>query len=138
MVEEGQRRDAINSVFALDKLRASVDDRKDDEDLGPPFSRSERTFLPDILELARQHQIPLTFVRVRTRTLADGVPDDPELKAYQAELRAYLAQHGALFVDMSDASWERPKMYSSTDHIARGHQRRYTRLFVKHLRHVFE
>lgn len=136
--DDDEREELIEGAFELSKLRArsegEAEAQIDDEEFRVVLPRS---LLPDILAIAKQQGVPMTFIRVRRRRTAEGVPDAPELEIYLRELRRYLEAQGAEFYDMKDAAWERPSLYAQGDHIAARHRRNYTRSFVEHMRHVF-
>lgn len=131
------REKAINSVFALSSFRNVPNEGAEDVDPDWDFSGVDSSFLPDILEVAKSHGLPLSFVRVRGRSIAEGSPDPAVVTAYLAKLRSYLEGHGALYFDMKSADWETADMYGSTDHIKGGLTRRYTQLFAEHMAHLF-
>jgi hypothetical protein len=133
------RKREINELFSLRRLRPAeaVDEQADSED-APVFGDVvEQSFLPDILALARENHIPLTFVRVRSRAAASGEVESALVRRYVSDLERYLRAQGAEFYDMHDADWESIDMYGEGDHIANRWTRRYTRLFVAHMSQVF-
>jgi hypothetical protein len=135
---DDEREELIEGAFELSKLRArsegEAEHRIGDEEFRVVLPAS---FLPDILAVAKQQRVPMTFIRVRRRRTAEGVPDAPDLEIYLGELRRYLEAQGAEFYDMKDADWEHPSLYAQGDHIGARHRTNYTRSFVEHMRHVF-
>jgi hypothetical protein len=129
--------DVLNAPFDLPNLRASAAARSNDE-----IPRVEnvvgRSLLPPMLELARAHDIPLTFVRIRPQSVANGEPESPAARRYVRDLKRYIEARGAGFVDMTDAEWESAGLYRSGDHIAGRYHRRYTELFFEHLPELFQ
>ena len=136
--ERDARMREINDLFALGNLRTQ--EVAADPVVGGGMANFkdlvDASFLPDTCRLAKEHGIPLTFVRVRTRDAASGVPDDFE-RQYIADLARYVRGCGAEFYDMYDATWESLDMYGNGDHIAGKFKYRYTGLFVEHMAQVF-
>ena len=135
-----ERRRKTNELFQLENTR--MQEAASDpafEERSPPFSEVvNASLLPDYCHLAREHKIPLTFVRIRTREAAMGVPEAPSEHAYQAALEAYLkGACGAESYDLRDAAWESLDMYANGDHISGPAKRRYTALFAEHMRQIF-
>ena len=102
------------------------------EELRHVARETAASLLPDILELVKDNEIPTTFVRVRTRARARGVPEPVALTRYIAWIRRYIEDHGAGFVDMSQEEWESIDLYGNGDHIGPRHTTKYTRLLVAH------
>jgi hypothetical protein len=135
------QKDHVNAAFAADQLRPTSDVSEVPERAPERVAFSElveSSFLPDIVALASEHKIPIAFVRVRKRWAAEGEPESEASRSYQAELRAYLEARGVPLYDMTHAGWEAKHMYGRGDHIAFKYKRRYTQLFVRHMRHVFD
>lgn len=132
------RKREINDLFALGNLRTAEVPADPVVGGGSADFKDlvDASFLPDTCQLAREHGIPLTFVRVRTRDAASGVPDDFE-RQYIADLARYVRGCGAEFYDMYDATWESLDMYGNGDHIAAKFKYRYTGLFVDHMAQIF-
>jgi len=127
---EAARKAAINRLFGVDALRADAE-RTTVADQPVKAKDFESSFLPDIIALARQHDIPLTFARVRGRGHAKGIPDSQGGARYQRRLRAYLRKQGVKFLDLTQNEWESENLYASGDHIAKRHRAEYTRRFVR-------
>ncbi|HEX3772894.1 MAG TPA: hypothetical protein VHV51_00450 [Polyangiaceae bacterium] len=137
--DERTRMRRINELFALGNLR-STDAASEPAVVPEPQvfgSVVAGSFLPDMLELAAANQIPLTFVRVRTRPAAAGVPKTRGEQRYDADLERYVRAHGAEFYDMHDTAWETLDMYAEGDHISSRLTRKYTELFVEHMGQIF-
>jgi len=133
-----KKKKIVNRQFRVESLRGDVDEERAPWDDSRPFPEVvEASFLPDILKLAKDHKIPLTFVRVRRRKMAAGRPDRPELVTYLREFKRYIKKRGADFLDLAGDDWETIEMYASTDHIDRRYKAKYTRLFVKHHADLF-
>ena len=77
------------------------------------------SFLPHMLNLAKEHGITLHFHRIKRRPGADHQrPDSTYLQAYLGELRKWLQANGALFSDESPDPNIRLEMYADGDHIS--------------------
>jgi hypothetical protein len=133
------RKDSINELFDMKHLREARESDLAEEDARvPPFRQVVAgSLLPDICDLAEKHGLPLTFIRVRTRVVAEGGADAPGEKQHLIELESYVRARGAEYEDMHDATWESVDMYGNGDHMAGRSKRTYMRLFVKHMGHVF-
>lgn len=126
----------VNAPFALENLRAAS--AAPAAEVVPEFSAVvQGSLLPDMIELAKSHEIALAFVRIRPQDVANGQPESPAMRRYVAELGRYLTQRGVVFVDMHDAEWESARLYKNGDHIAPRHKHRYTRLFHERLPELF-
>ncbi|MFZ5892688.1 MAG: hypothetical protein ACOY0T_16635 [Myxococcota bacterium] len=133
-----QRHRLINAPFALEHLRgAAAASAAAGEAIGDFASSVDTSFLPEILSLAKDGGVPLAFVRIRPRAVAEGHPESPAMRRYVAELKQYIEARGAMFVDLSDASWESADLYRNGDHIGPQFLAHYTRLFVANLPALF-
>ncbi|MBF0295860.1 MAG: hypothetical protein HQL96_11775 [Magnetococcales bacterium] len=99
----------------------------------PTFAEQlPHSLLPAMLRLAKEHGLRLEFVLVKQRPNLDGAPlirPDYELR-YLADLRDYLAAHGAgLHDDNPDDRWT-PEHYYDQWHIAPRFKALYTQRFV--------
>ncbi|HWA73406.1 MAG TPA: hypothetical protein VG937_13765 [Polyangiaceae bacterium] len=138
--DRARRKRELNEVFALGNLRSvpAAPQQLSLEATGD-FSRDvESSLLPDIIEVAKNASVPLTFIRIRTRELAEGGTLDAGEQRYLKELERYLHAHGAKYVDMANETWESIDLYGEGHHISRRYTQRYTRLFVQHMARVFE
>jgi len=59
-------------------------------------SQVERSFLPDMLQIANANNVKLVFVRIKVES---GHEDSPELNAYLARLDEYLNGHNGSLLD---------------------------------------
>ncbi|GAB4332509.1 MAG: hypothetical protein Kow0089_00380 [Desulfobulbaceae bacterium] len=135
--------DGINKRFSLESgsLRAGVGTESlEQEKVDNPFDfygRVENSFLPHILQLAKEHDIRLAFIRVQERPPADGPPEDPpEMKRYMADMRRYLEEHGAALYDFTGDPELPLSAYHDGDHIK--DQKKYTELFYRRVGHLLK
>jgi len=133
---EASRKEAINRLFGVDALRQDAE-RATPADQPTRAKDFESSFLPDIIALARQHDISLTFARIRGRGHAKGIPDSRGGARYQQRLRAYLKKQGVKYLDLTKNEWESENLYASGDHIAKRHRADYTRRFVREYPELF-
>jgi hypothetical protein len=79
----------------------------------------------------------LLFVRVLRRTV-DGQPrpESEAMRQYVADMRAWLAERGAVLVDDRDDPAFATIRYDDGDHIARVDRERYTELFWERLKRL--
>ncbi|MET0794960.1 MAG: hypothetical protein ABW061_25800 [Polyangiaceae bacterium] len=138
-VDESARKHQINQLFAIAQLRGAAEPTDAGIEAAiPRFSEVlAASLLPDFCSLAEAHGISLSFVRVRTRTAAEGERESASSRRYVGELEQYVRKRGAEFYDMHDASWERAGLFGSGDHIDGRFRRRYTALFVEHMAQIF-
>ena len=138
--EYGKVRDGARDIFKLQSLR---------QDSGLDFEMQEggqkgmdpedhdfsaaapRSFLPRIIDLAREKNIRLVFFRVKRKPTSTGQPphESPTLPAYVRELRAYVEAGGALLVDETRDAEVTRDFYGADDHVALGMIQPYTELF---------
>jgi hypothetical protein len=130
-----QRRQVVNDAFALDALRADIEVEGQglgSADLSVPFERRlPRSFLPSMLDLADDHGLELSFVRVQRRQRLAQTGDDPELATFMDEFAAWVAERGARFHDLSGHPAITADFYGEGDHVAAERRADYTRLFVE-------
>ena len=138
--EYGQIRGDARAIFKVNNLR---------QDSGLDFEREEggqkgldpddhefdavvdRSFLPAILEVARQKNIQLVFFRVKRKPSAENAPahNSSTFPAYAQALRTYLEKAGAQLVDETQDADVTVSFYGADDHVASGMMKPYTELF---------
>lgn len=127
----------INDRFDLANLRTNVA-----ADFGGANERADfhrdlpTSILPPMLALAKEHQLPLVFVRVQRRPHGTTPPvQSPNLRRYVGELKAWIEAQGAMFHD----DWGDPEMpesiYRDGDHV--GDRTHYTEVFRKRMDPLF-
>lgn len=120
--------------FTSGSLRADIDteskQKNSDKNSYDFKNRVADSFLPHILQLARNKNISLVFIRVQDRPAENGaIPDPPELQAYMRDLKTYLTEHNALLYDFTGDPELPLSVYHDGDHIK--DQKKYTELFFR-------
>ena len=78
----------------------------------------EKSFLPHMIQVARQHGFQLHFHRIKLRPSSpDDIRTPAEIAAYLHDLKQYLAQEGCLFTDESTLREITAEMYVDDGHI---------------------
>ena len=125
-VQRGQGRVAFRRVFAAENMVTDLYDEYQlqyetvDSEARFDFSRQvERSYLPEILRLLKRANITPVFVRAKRRR--DLVPDShpAELRQYIGELRDYLSDQGALWIDFTDEARITVAHFGPGDHLDR-------------------
>jgi hypothetical protein len=122
--------------FGLEHLRKDVASDIGDSE-APDFDRDlPSSILPDLLDLARAHQMPVCFVRVQRRPLNNQPPlESPALRAYIARLKAWIEAKGGLFHDDTGDPEMTLDLYEDGDHF--DNRRRYTEILRQRLDPIF-
>lgn len=61
----------------------------------------DASFLPDLIQLAKAHNVQLILVRMRILRFAEPGSEPPALRTYNEKLAAYLADNGVVYLDYS-------------------------------------
>jgi hypothetical protein len=107
-------------VFALDKLRRfAASDLPESKTAMLDFdAQVDRSLLPEILRMGREHGIRLGFVRVQRRPTETGPPpQSEELTAYLNRLQKYLTDNGAYYHDERGDPEQPLSVYADGDHL---------------------
>lgn len=133
--------DTLNfGIMGLERLRPmAAADLQAAEDAEADFARTmPASVLPLIVDLAKQHDLKVCFVRVQRRPVGNKPPtQSPRLQAYMRDFRAYAEREGMYFHDDTGDPMQTLAMYEDGDHIARAHRQRYTRQFRANLNRLF-
>ncbi len=139
-VSIGPLRRRVNEIFDPVKLReeimnesAEVSGEKPEEFSADP----KRSFLPHIVETAKQAGLRLCFVREKRYPLPDGTTPQPEdIQRYMADVRRWVEDQGCLFVDLTNNLKPDQSMYTKPgdDHIRKGAKDEATRIYAEKLR----
>ncbi len=90
-----------------------------------------RSFLPEMLRLAKKTGLSLIFIRIQPRPNPDGsLHDEIPLTDYLTKLAAYLRREGFRYYDFSGDKEIPYSAYSDNDHIKLSFRRRYTEIFL--------
>jgi hypothetical protein len=91
----------------------------------------DASFLPPLLEIAREKGIQLVFYKVKRRPNPDGTlgEESQTSEEYDQALRAYVEKAGARFFDETQEPDITVDLYGSGDHVAPAMMPRYTELF---------
>jgi hypothetical protein len=107
-------------VFALDKLRRfAASDLPESKAAMLDFdAQVDRSLLPEILRMGREHGIKLGFVRVQRRPTETGPPpQSDELTEYLNRLQKYLTENGAYYHDERGDPEQPLSVYADGDHL---------------------
>jgi hypothetical protein len=135
----GPLRRRVNETFDVAKLRDEVMDESTElsgakaEEFNPD---PDHSFLPHMVETAKQAGISLCFVRQKRYPLPDGTtPQSDSLRRYIAELRRWLKSQGCAFVDLTSDLEPDQAMYNKPgdDHMSRAAKERMTEIYVQKL-----
>jgi hypothetical protein len=133
--------DTLNfEIMSLERMRPmAAADLQAAEDAEADFGRNmPRSVLPLIVDLARQQDLKVCFVRVQRRPVGNKPPvQSPRMQAYVREFRAWVEQQGMYFHDDTGDPMQTLAMYEDGDHIERAHRQRYTRQFRVNLNRLF-
>jgi hypothetical protein len=128
-----------NSVFERVNFRP-VDQPSVIPKVERPFSELVAdSFLPEILQLGVENDIPLVFVRIQLRPWEDGRMQTTDyVEDYIVDLKNYVSERGASVLDMHGNPDIRSELYIDGDHIDTKHRDTYTELFFKEAAEYFE
>ena len=136
--------DAAAREFDVRHLRADAGPFAEGEEtasnpLDPPghsFAASvDHSFLPLLLDLAKQKNIRLIFYRVKHKPSRDGSPvrESPELQTYQIDLADYLHKAGITLIDETQDAAVDLTYYGGDDHVRESMMTPYTEVFWRHV-----
>ena len=99
----------------------------------------EHSFLPAMMQVAREHGLKLLFFRIKRRPDEQGnVSDEPrELRAYAGHLKQWIEERGGMFFDESYDPAIPRSAYQDGDHISKEHLEWYQSSFWKRMAPVF-
>ena len=135
----GPLRRRVNETFDVAKLRDEVMDESTElsgakaEEFDPDPKHS---FLPHMVETAKQAGIPLCFVRQKRYPLPDGTtPQSESLRRYIAQLRNWLESQGCAFIDLTNDLEPDQSMYNKPgdDHMSPAAKEKMTEIYARKL-----
>ena len=99
----------------------------------------EDSFLPEIIKLGKDHQIPWIFISTQERPRPDNsINLSAPVVEYAHALKEYIESNGFQYHDFN-ADPELPyAVYLDEGHIAHPYKKQYTELFVKRLAGIFK
>ncbi len=125
--------DEVNQRFNLDKLRPfeAADFEAADRAQADFAAMLPSSVLPPMVRLAKASGLRICFVRGKRRPNPDGSPlKQPEyLRKYIADLSAWIASEGMLFIDDTGDARLTLDLYEDGDHMKREAKVFYTDLF---------
>lgn len=90
------------------------------------------SFLPHIIEIAKQNNIQLIFVRMKTRRDTEPDKEPKALRQYIEDLKDYLAENQTQFIDFTYDPSIKLEHFGAGDHLNRNKGRRlFTRLLAQ-------
>ena len=92
-----------------------------------------RSFLPEMIRLAKQKDIRLIMVRQKTLRFSTSMSEPPALSFYMHDLQAYLAQNGVPLVDFSSDERLKASFFSDPVHMNKTGQAAFTQMAVEAL-----
>jgi hypothetical protein len=126
-----QLESTANQAFDVANLRADAPIVTTEEQ--KPFDQVvDKSFLPPILALARDHNLQITFVRPKKRPGPDAEFDaKPAMQNYYSALRRYLGRSGCDLVDLTSDPVVTAEMFADSVHIAAPARPAYTQHFAE-------
>jgi len=139
---------------SADQLLANINDRlnvKHFRDFGvtPPttevaydeldFATSyQKSFLPHIIDLAKENNVELVFIRVKRRPTGEASHEfKTHLNMYMANLRSYIEANAMQLIDFNDTPGLTLDKYGEGDHIGKEYLVWYTELFYNKTKQIY-
>lgn len=132
---------AINSIFGKERVDAvalnqAVDDAG--QTLYAPAvmdfnSQVDRSFLPAMLQLAKENGLTLIFVRTKTLTFPEYASEPSALRNYIQFLNSYVTQRGAYFLDFAHDASIKDAYFMDTLHFNAEGKIVFTQILAKEL-----
>jgi hypothetical protein len=125
----------VNKILSLENFRNVNNDGENVNESGYKwnydFSKAlQQSFLPHIIDIGKNNNLLLAFVRIKKRPLLNGLPSqNPDLELYIEELKKYLESNNCKFFDFTGDKRITIDMYGSGDHIDESSKTLYTEIF---------
>ncbi len=145
---KGQK--VLTDRFALDRLRPDLaadmawpDDGNNDPNATFStqfFNQEQASFLPAMMDVARENGIKLLFFRVKRRPEADGgvtASEPDQMRGYVKRLQHWIEERGGLLYDETYDPNIRLEAYNDGDHIGEGHRDWYRKYFWQRVAPMF-
>ena len=124
----------VNDLFNLKNFRTVA---ADGENTGRyrinyDFNRAvNNSFLPHMIDIAKQKKLNLVFVRIQRRPEKDSSPRQrPLLGKYISDLKKYLENQNIGYHDFTGNSEINIDMYATGDHLNKASKKKFTRIFI--------
>jgi hypothetical protein len=102
------------------------------------YGAVQRSFLPPMLQYARDNCVRMVFVDYKTRPQADNASSNPSLDAYTRDLAVYLREQGAAFIDFQKDARITPDFFKDSFHFADGKDQLFTPIFAAELQKIID
>lgn len=123
----------ISNTFNIGKEVGSLTTNQRDKN----FQRAlETSFLPDILNLAHEHNWRLILVRQRTRASANQTSAKPGTEKYINALKNYADQRNVLLLDYNQMKNLTSDDFRDNSHLNEGGKQKFTTTLIEDLRRV--
>ena len=131
---------ALDYIFDIKHLRGDLQTGEDTPGDAIPAWSDDPTasFLPLMAETAKKAGFRLCLYRVRTRDLAAGKAQKPEMTAYIDGLKAWAARNGVTYADETTDSELTLAMYADGDHTKESARSQWTTRAAEHLKPVLQ
>ena len=151
-VSKTELRSVLSARFAVEHLRGDMaadlpapgsgDGYAPDSynDLNGNYKDAEaHSFLPAMMQVAKEHQLKLLFFRIKRRPNDQGIVSDesPELKPYAEHLKHWIEERGGLFFDETYDPAIPRTIYQDGDHVAEDSMDWYRASFWKRMAPLF-
>ena len=98
-------------------------------------SQVERSYLPDILQIANNNELRLVFVRIKVQSEMEGTP---ELDEYLGKLQNYIEERDAIMLDFGSDPRITDDYFRDFVHYNENGQRMFTRLLADGLMDFYD
>ena len=96
-------------------------------------SQLDKSFLPDIVKLAKENDIRIILVRTKHLDMPTEASESAALKGYIAALKAYASQNGLSFLDFSHDERLTSDLFTDTHHLSLVGREVFTKLLAEAL-----